>query len=127
MSTITAGSVRGARPTSLSAAVWLTVIGELASLPFLFAPGAGDIPLAGIVVGLVGTLGALVGAWGLWHLRRWGLILTFVLVLLGALASLPGFVDPPSGWILAELIVAVPLSVAILVLIALPSTRRAVH
>jgi hypothetical protein len=113
------------RPTTVTAAVLLTVVGNLASIPFFFSPGADEIPTAGIVLSVVALVLTLVGAWGMWNLRRWGAILTFVLMLLNTLASLPGLIEPPSGWILAEIIALTPVSIAILILIAHPASRRA--
>jgi hypothetical protein len=113
------------RPATVTAAVLLTVFGQLASIPFIFAPGADEIPAFAIVIGAVAGVLSLVGAWGMWNLRRWGMILTFVLTALNTLTAIPGLFEPPSGWILGELIALIPVGFAILVLIALPSSRRA--
>jgi hypothetical protein len=123
----TVASVRSSlvRPTTVTAAVLLTVFVQLASVPFFFAPGADEIPAFAIVLGIVGGVLSLVGAWGMWNLRRWGMVLTFVLTALNTLTAVPGLFEPPSGWILGELIALLPVGVAILVLIALPSSRRA--
>ncbi|MEZ4570667.1 MAG: hypothetical protein R2849_10145 [Thermomicrobiales bacterium] len=40
---------------------------------------------------------SLAGAWGLWNLRRWGAILTFVVTLLNTLTAVPGLIEQPSG------------------------------
>ena len=93
-------------------------------VPFFFLPGYDEVPVGVQVFSVAGALFVLAGAWGLWNLRRWGAILVFVVTLLNTLSALPGLGDPPSGWILAGLLIAVPLGVAILVLIALPSSRR---
>ncbi|MGA7672349.1 MAG: hypothetical protein WBW04_18145 [Nitrolancea sp.] len=123
-SVVPGGSVR-TRPTAVTAAVVLAVFCQVATIPFMFTPGADDIPGFAIVIGIVAGLLTLVGSWGLWRLQRWGAILTLVLTGLNVLASIPGYFDPPNGWILAELIMFGPLSVIYMVLIALPSSWRA--
>lgn len=60
-------------------------------------------------------------------MRRWGAILTFVLMLLNLLSSLPGFVLADDGWAVGLLVATTPVQVAILVPIARRSTRRAYH
>jgi hypothetical protein len=113
------------RPTSVTAAVLLAVAVQIGPLPFIFAPGADDIPAFAVAIGIAAGLLTLVGAWGMWNLRRWGAILALVLTGLNTLTAIPGFFEPPSSWILAELIIFVPLSVTDMVLIALPSSWRA--
>jgi hypothetical protein len=125
MATVASARTTLVRPTTVTAAVVLTVFVQLASVPFFFAPGADDIPAFAIVIGTVAGVLSLVGAWGMWNLHRWGMILTFVLTALNTLTAVPGLFEPPSGWILGELIALIPLGVVILVLIALPSSRRA--
>ena len=126
MASVAAGaSAAKARPTTVTLAVLLIVFTQLASIPFFFAPGADEIPAAvGVLFAVAGVL-TLVGAWGMWRLRRWGAILAFVLTLLNVLASIPGYFDPPSGWILFELWTLGPLTVLALILILLPGSRQA--
>jgi hypothetical protein len=62
---------------------------------------------------------------GVWNLRRWRMILTFVLTALNTLTGIPGPFEPPSNWILGEMIALLPVGVSILVLIALPSSSQA--
>ena len=112
------------RPGAIGAAVILSVISALATVPFFFLPGYDEVPVGVVVFSVVGAALTLLGAWGLWNLRRWAAILVFVLTLLGTLSALPGLGDPPSGWILAALLVMIPLGIAIMVLIVLPSSRR---
>jgi hypothetical protein len=112
------------RPSSVSWAALLAVGIEIGSIPFGFTPGA-DMPGFAVVIGIVVTLLTIVAAWGMWNLRRWGAIVMFVVTLLDTITAIPGLFMPPNDWILAELIIGVPLSVAVLVLIALPASRRA--
>jgi hypothetical protein len=126
MSTIAARGKEVNRPASVSAAVLLTVILIVVGIPlFLILPGGDETPGSAIVIGVVTGLVTLGGAWGLWQVRRWGAILTFVLVLLNLLSSLPGLVFADDAWTVALIVTTTPLQVAILVLIALRSSRRA--
>ena len=125
MATITTSTARTSRPATVTAAVALTAFSTIGSLPLLFAPGADEIPGAVVVFGLVAGIASLAGAWGMWNLRRWGAILVFILTLLNTLSALPGLIDPPSGWLLAAILIGVPIGVATLVLVAHPASRRA--
>jgi hypothetical protein len=118
-------SVSRTRPATVTAAVILGVGIQLASIPFFFVPGADEIPPLAIVVGIVMGLLTIVACYGMWNLRRWGAIMTLVVTLLGILSSVPGLFEAPSGWIMAELVVLIPLSVIDMVLIVLPSSWRA--
>src|SRR4029078_11860362 len=96
-----------------------------ATAPALFLLGSDEIPAAGIAIGIVGALLSLVGAWGLWRLYLWGAVLTFVVTLLNTVSSLPAFFDPPSTWVVVANIILISIQVAVLVLVALPTSRRA--
>ena len=110
------------RPTAVTVAALLAVFIQLASIPFYFVPGADEMPGVVIVIGTVFGLLTLLGAWGMWRLLRWGAILTFVVTLLNVVSSIPGYFDPPSGWISLELWTLGPLSLAVLVLLIWFST-----
>ncbi len=96
----TAGAGRR-RPMVITAAVWLAVGIQVISVPFFFAPGANEVPGFAIVIGIVMGLLTLVGAWGMWNLKRWGAILTLVVTFLNTLTAVPGLFAAPSGWITA--------------------------
>ncbi|MEZ4523532.1 MAG: hypothetical protein R3A46_18090 [Thermomicrobiales bacterium] len=127
MSTAMSPPVVERRPMAVSLAVVFTVIGALSTIPFFFLPGNEDVPWGAQVFSVAGAVLYLIGAWGLWNLRRWGAILTFVVTLLNTLAALPGLIERPSGWIVAGILMLIPLGIATLVLIALPASRRAYH
>jgi len=110
---------------AVTAAVMITVISALATYVFFILPGSDEIPTAAIIISIVASFVQLVGAWSLWQLRRWGAILTFVLALLSVLSSAPAFIEAPSGWIVVGAAVGIPLSIAVMVLVALRSSRRA--
>lgn len=113
------------RPSAVTAAVVLTAITALATFPMMALPGSDEIPTEAIVIGIVASVAMLVGAWGLWQLRRWGAVLTFILTFLNVLASIPAFFEAPSDWIVAAAAIGIPVSLVVLVLIALPTSRRA--
>jgi len=127
MASRTSSAVQGVhvdRPAAVTTAVVISVVTALSTYPLFFLPGAEEIPTAAIVISIIGSLVMLVGAWGLWHLRRWGAILTFVLMLLNVVASAPAFIEAPSGWMVAVAAIGIPISIAALVLITLPGARR---
>lgn len=113
------------RPSIVTIAALLAVGIQVASIPFFFAPGADAIPGFVIVIGAVIGVLTLFGAWGMWNLQRWGAILVLVLTGLNTLSAVPGLFDPPSGWILIELGIFIPLGVVDMILIALPASWRA--
>jgi hypothetical protein len=113
------------RPSTVTAAVLLAVGIQVASIPFFFVPGADEIPGFAIVIGIVAGLLTLVGCWGMWNLHRWGAILTLVVTFLNTITAVPGLFEAPSGWIFAELVVLIPLGIANMVLIVMPSSWRA--
>ncbi len=115
----------GQRPTVLTAAVLLGVAIQVASIPFFFAPGAGDVPGFAIVIGVVAIVLTLVGCWGMWNLHKWGGILALVVTIINTITAIPGIFAAPTGWIQAECIAMVPLSVVDIVLMSLPATWHA--
>ena len=123
MSTIAASSATTRRPTTVTAAAALLVLLALGAL--LPLAGTEEIPRAVLVIGYVFAALKLVAAVGLWRCRKWAAILGFVVVLLDALAAAPGLLDPPSAALGAFIGVGMLLSVAALVLLALPASRRA--
>ena len=123
MSAIATSASGISRPGTVTAAVVITVISQIASLPLMLMPES-DGSTATYVIGGVTALFLLYGAWNLWHLRRWAAILTFVVTLLTSVASMLAFVGPTNGWVLAAVLIGTPLSIAALVLIALPVSRR---
>jgi hypothetical protein len=76
---------------------------------------------SGIVLGIVG----LVAAAGLWMLKKWGLWLTIIVNVLGALSVAPGLVVAPNAVLQAAALVGVLISALIIVLVVLPPSRRA--
>jgi uncharacterized membrane protein (DUF2068 family) len=127
MSTAISSATVANRPTAIKVAVLFTILGALSTIPFFFLPGNEDIPWGAQLFSVAGAIVSLIGAWGLWNLRRWGAILTFVVTLFNTITAIPGLIDRPSGWIVAGILILTPVGIAILVLIALPSSRRLYH
>lgn len=127
---MTAGSVgsiskRGDRPATLVVAIALAVAIQIGGIPFNFVPGSEEAPTFAVVISVIASVLILSGSWGMWNRRKWGAILVLVVTGLSTLASIPGFFDPPSNWILAAVIIFVPLSLVDMALIVLPSSWRA--
>ena len=97
----------------------------MVSLPGPLLPGSEEVPAVvfygGIVLGIVG----LVGAVGLWMLKKWGFWLTVVVSVLNLLSAAPGVVFAPSSALKALAAVGVVVPALIIVLVVLPSSRQA--
>src|SRR5215213_3875853 len=116
------------RPLPVTVATNLFVLLSLSNFPFLWElsfPGVEEPPAfiiyAGIVLGLVG----LVIAVGLWLLKRWSFLATLIVAVLNVLLAAPGVVEAPLPEIRALVAVTVLVAILIIVLMLLPSSRRA--
>ena len=113
------------RPMPITVAAILMVLVSLVGLPGPLLPGSEEVPAVviygGIVLGIVG----LVAAVGLWLLRKWGLWLTVVVSVLNLLSAAPGIVFAPSVAVLVFAAVGVVVPALIIVLVVIPSSRRA--
>jgi hypothetical protein len=91
----------------------------------LLFPGAESPPAfvlySGYVLGIVG----LVVAIGLWMLARWSFSATLVVCVLNLLLGAPGVVVAPGAALKAVIAVGEVVAVLIIVLVVLPSSRRA--
>ena len=115
-----------ARPTTLNAAIVLTIvnaIGSVALLPFI----TDDIPGAAIVLSVAFTVAALLGAWGMWNSWKWAAIFVFVITALNGLLSVPGIFAGPDLAVKISCAIGVPIFIATCVLIVLKQTRAALH
>lgn len=115
------------RPPAVTAAIVLLVVVALGVLiPFGDDGGDGEtIPAAILVSGYVLAALKVVAAVGLWKCRRWAAILGFVAVLLDALTAIPGVFFAPTPTLRVIVGIGLFLSLAILVLLILPVSRRA--
>ena len=119
----TASSVR---PRPVTIAVALSVLLLVANTAGLALPtGGDDVPAAVIIITIVLSLAGIPAAFGLWQTRRWGYILTLVVMVLNALSSLPGIPIGPTAAIKIFSALFTIGSVAVLVLVNRPEARRA--
>jgi hypothetical protein len=109
------------RPIPLTIASILLAFLSLGSLSLpLFGHPPPLVTSVAIVLGILG----LVAAFGLWKLKRWGMILAIIYSVLQVLSGAAGIVGAPN--VLKVLtIVTVVLCIVIIVLVVLPSARRA--
>jgi hypothetical protein len=118
------------RPLAVTVAViihtLLSVAGILLSIPFLSGDALPDDgpPLFIIILSLIIGLLGLVTAWGAWKLKRWGMISTIVLRALDGLAAAPGIFFAPSLGLQIGSTVGVILSLVVIWLLLMPTTRR---
>jgi hypothetical protein len=73
------------------------------------------------VLGIVGLLGAV----GLWMLKKWGLWITIIVNVLGALSAAPGIAFAPNVGLQAAATIGTVVSALIIVLVVLPISRNA--
>ena len=116
------------QPLSLTVAAILLVLLSLMNFPFpwwFLFPGVEDPPAfviySGIVVGLVG----LVVAAGLWMLKTWSLRAAVIVCVINLLVGAPGVVMGPTAALRATVLVTEVVAVFIIVLVVVPSSRRA--
>jgi uncharacterized membrane protein (DUF2068 family) len=112
-----------ARPLSVSLAAVLLAILSLANILTSLMP-AGPPPLVVYALIGLGVLG-LVGALGLWMLKRWALWLTIVVSVINILAAAPGLVFAPSTISRVLATIGVVGFALVILLAVLPGQRRA--
>jgi hypothetical protein len=113
------------RPLTVSVAAVVQALSSLLSLPGPLLPGSEGIPAVVLYSGIVLGIGGLIASAGLWMLKRWGLRLTIIVNVLGALSAAPGVVAAPNAALQAAAIAGVLISALVIVLVVLPSSRRA--
>ena len=117
------------RPQPVTVAAILLALFSLMNFPgpwWYAVPGAAELtPMfvlySGIVLGVVG----LVAAVGLWMMKTWSLWLTIVVCVVNILFNVSGLVMVLPGGLKALIAVQTVGFVLTLVLVVLPSTRRA--
>ena len=115
------------RPPTVTVAAILLVLLSLFDFPWpymLFFPGAVEPPAfiiySGYVLGIVGIVVAI----GLWRLNKWSYWATIVVCVLNFLSGAPGVLFAP-GALKGVIVVGEVVAVLIVVLVVLPSSRRA--
>jgi uncharacterized membrane protein (DUF2068 family) len=117
------------RPLPVTVAAILLALFSLMNFPgpwWYAIPGAMEetpmfVIYSGIVLGIVGIVAAV----GLWMLKRWGFWLTTVVLVVNILFNLSGVFMVHSGGLLAAIAIQTVGFVLTLVLVVLPSARRA--
>ena len=117
--------MRSRRPLPVTVAAILQVLVSLLSLPGPLLPGSEGVPAVVLYLGIVLGVAGLVASAGLWMLKRWGLWLTIVVNVLGGLSAAPGVGAAPNAALQAAAIAEVAISALIIVLVVLPTSRRA--
>ena len=87
-------------------------------------PGSEEVPAVVIYGGIVLGVAGLVATVGLWMLKKWGFWLTIVVSVLNVLSAAPGVAFAP-GTLKAFAVVGVVVPAFIIVLVVLPTSRRA--
>ena len=113
------------RPLAVTIAAVVQAISSLGSLPGPLLPGSEEVPAVVIYGGMVLGVAGLVATFGLWMLKKWGLWLTIIVSVLGILSAAPGLFVAPTAALQAAATVGVLVSAFIIVLVVLPTSRRA--
>lgn len=113
------------RPLPVTVAAVVQALFSLLSLPGPLLPGSEGVPALVLYSGIVLGVGGLVACAGLWMLKRWGLWLTVIVNVLGGLSAAPGVGAAPNAALQAAAIAGVLISALVIILVVLPSSRRA--
>ncbi len=118
------------QPLPVTVAAILLVLLSLFDFPWpwmLLFPGVEEPPAfifySGIVLGIVG----LVVAVGLWMMKTWSYWATIVVSVLNFLLGAPGVFMAPTAAMRAAVAVTEVVAILIIVLVVLPSSRRALE
>ena len=112
------------RPQAVSAAAVLLALFSVLNLLFPLFPIEGIPAIASYLAVVEGAAG-LVGANGLWMLRKWGIWLTIIVSVLNLVDAAGGVVGAPNSALQVAATLTVVGFVLIIVLVVLPSSRRA--
>jgi hypothetical protein len=116
------------RPLSVTVAALLLALLSLTGFPVFWEslfpveePPPAFIIYASIILGIVGFVITV----GLWLLKRWSFLATLIVVVLNIILGMPAVIDGPTPTIRALVALTIVIAVLILVLVALPTSRRA--
>ena len=118
------------RPLPVTIAVVLHALLGLAAIVITIPEMTGGVspdegpPMFIVVTSLAVGILSLVSAWGAWQGKKWGQVLTIVLRAYDALSSAPGIIFAPTLALQILSGVGIVLSVVVIVLLLLPTTRR---
>ncbi len=116
------------QPLPVAVAAILLVLLSLFDFPWpyeLLFPGAEEPPAFILYSGYVVGIAGLVAAVGLWMLKKWSYWATIVVCVLNFLFGLPGLLFAPGAALKVLIAVTEVVALLIIVLVALPSSRRA--
>src|SRR5919112_1804080 len=113
------------RPVPVTVAAVIQALFSLLSLPGPLLPGSEGVPAVVLYSGVVLAVVGLVASAGLWMLKKWGLWLTIIVNALGGLSAALGVVAAPYAALQAAAVTGVVVSALIIVLVVLPTSRRA--
>ena len=112
------------RPPPVTVAAVVLGLLSLQTLLGPLLPGSEGIPAgviySAVVLGVVGLAAA-----GLWMLKRWGMWLAIVVCAINLLSAAPGIPFAPNAALRVAATVTVVVSALIIVLVVLPTSRRA--
>ena len=115
--------MREQRPPTLTGATIACVLASLANLATLVFAGSLPPPVLYASAGAA-ALG-FAGAYGLWRLKRWGAILSIAILAVTVLLTAPGIAFAPSAGLHVLAITVVTVDLVAIVLLVVPSSRRA--
>jgi len=113
--------MRYQRPAALTAATVIGVLNSLGNLAILPAP----LPRPLVYASGLAVVAGVIGAFGLWHMNRWGALLSAAVLALTTLIAAPGIVFAPVLPLQVVAAVTVLVDIAGIVLIFHPASRRA--
>ena len=112
------------RPLPVNVAAVLLALFSLANLISPLLPSEG-VPAFVIYLGIVLGIAGLVAAAGLWMLKKWSIWLTIIVSALNLLSAAPGIAFAPNAALQVAATITVVVSGFIIVLVVLPTSRRA--
>ena len=113
------------RPLQVSVASVLLGLLSLLNLVGPLLPGSEGIPAGVIYLAVVLGVAGLVAAAGLWMLKRWGAWLAIAVCAINLVSAAPGIPFAPDAALQAAATATVLVSAIIIVLVVLPTSRRA--
>jgi hypothetical protein len=116
------------RSIPITVAAILLVLLSLFNFPWpyeLLFPGGEEPPALLLYIGYVVGIVGLIAAVGLWMLKPWSLWLTVAVSVLNFLLGLPGVLFAPGAALKAAIALTEIVAVLVIVLVMLPSSRRA--
>lgn len=123
MSTLATTTAR--RPAALTVAAVVLAALSLISLSTPLLVTAGGPPIAIVFVAVVFGITGLAATFGLWRCKRWAAWAAVIVSVLNALSAAPGLPVAPSPALFAGIVASLVGAVLIVLLLLLPSSRKA--